>query len=866
MKTLLLLDGNSLLNRAHYGLGVYHRLTAADGTPTAAIYAFFNSLIAWLEEFRPDALFVAWDVGKKTKRHELYPEYKGGRTPMDDDLRVQFPICQNLLTALGVANFGLEGYEADDLIGTAARLAEAQGLEVIIISGDRDLYQLISEKISIIRPTTRAGKPVQLQIDLHAFCEHYGFDPDQFTDFRALQGDSSDGLPGVRGIGEKSALKLIQSYGSLDTIYSHLEELSPSWRKKLEADRDMAYLTRQLSLLDCHVPAQLEPRDLAYDISAPADAMHEMEKLGLKTTVKKWRDLIPGVPLSKTSTAPNVTAELEIRELSSLDELLSQLSEPESAIALSYELQGEEPSQLSFYTHDGWRLTLSPSEFKPEDLKKIARQDLTIIVHDCKSLLRGLGFSLPEIRYFDLHVAAYLLGSGREEKRSLDELLSDYELFSEQAGEGSRVAGIFSLYHLFVENLAEAGMDSLAYELEFPLAEILARMELAGITVSQAELEAFASDFSTEIDALEEKIYELAGQRFNIGSPSQLATVLYEELGLPPGKMTKSGYGSTGNEELLRLYERHEIIPLIVAYRELTKLNQGFVKSLGAKIAGDGRIHTHFNQTLTGTGRLSSADPNLQNIPVRSERGREIRRVFKAQAGYVLLSADYSQIELRLLAEFSRDENLLEAFQSGLDIHRVTAEKLFPAMSSLGARERAIAKTVNFSIVYGISAFSLAKDLQVSQKVAQQYIDSYHTSYPKVQPWLEEQIDLARRTGAVTTMMGRKRAIPELKSPQYVRRQYGERQAMNAPVQGSAADLIKLAMVHLDRALREQDLPARLLLQIHDELILEVQEEALPVVAKVLSAEMRGAMALTIPLESSLEAGPNWGELSPIDI
>ncbi|MDO5733736.1 MAG: DNA polymerase I [Eubacteriales bacterium] len=865
MRPILLLDGNSLLNRAHFGLGVYTRLTATDGTPTAAVYSFLNSLIAWLEEYDPQGVFVAWDVSKKTFRHEIFPEYKGGRPPMDEDLRLQFPVAKKILKQMGIKNFGLESYEADDLIGTAAKAAKAAGVPAIIISGDRDLYQLVAPGVTVLRPTTRAGKPVQFTVDEAAFFEHYGFTPESFIDYRALVGDSSDGLPGVKGIGEKTASKLIRKYQDLDQIYEHLEDLSAGQQKNLKNDRENAYKTKELSRINCDSPIDLKPENLDYQPVFTAELRTTLQNLGLRTIIKKLEELCPDSLewLEFDLEQGEAEAEPELRQIESFTEFLDRLANCEqrkllilSSAEAAAGAEESEDDKLNFYLADNSYFTTPFAAFNPTRLSALAELADQIYVHDIKEKFRRLAFTKPDLAIFDFKVAAYLLSEGMEETHSLAELLE---------ARGHSLKGLpqsaFKLAEEQSEALAEKGMTELAYEIEFPLAELLARMELSGIYVDRAELKSFAEELSEEVSALEKQIYELAGSEFNLNSSQQLAKVLYEDLALPSGKKTKSGYASTAVDELKRLEAEHPIIPLLLQYRELSKLLNGFVLSLDKYIESDGRIHTHFNQLLTATGRLSSAEPNLQNIPIRSEKGREIRRVFKATPGKLLLSADYSQIELRLLAAFSGDENLTKAFREGQDIHRMTALNLFPELEEIGQRERAIAKTVNFSIVYGISAFSLAGDLKLSVAEAKRYIDSYHRSYPKVQPWLDAQVKAAEESGYVSTMLGRRRALPELKAKNYNSRQYAVRQAMNAPVQGSAADLIKVAMLKVDRAIRKAKLDAKLILQIHDELILELDPADLSAVSELLHQEMIEAYDIGLPLETSLDEGESWYEL-----
>lgn len=853
MGPVLLLDGNSLLNRAHFGLGVYTRLTAADGTPTAAVYAFMQSLLGWIEKYRPEKMLIAFDEKGDTFRHEIFPEYKGGRPPMDDDLRVQMPLAKELLDALNIKHLAFNPYEADDIIGTFAHEATEADLNTVIISGDRDLYQLIAPKVTVLRPTTKGGKPVQYEIDVPAFEEHYGFSPDVFIDYRSLVGDSSDGLPGVKGIGQKTAEKLMREYGSLDGIYEAMDQLTKGQQKNLTNDKENAYRTRELSKIVTDIDLPLTLDDIGFKLELTDAATDFLQKYDMTRILERIAEMTG-------STIETPTVE-ELKENTddekALDSVDTLIERAEEKILF---LEVEDTSRLVI--EDESYVDLTRDSLTQAIIDKIRDKDLLFVTHDLKALFRALGLKAPELRMFDFKIAAYLLGEGAEEKRTLLELIADNDL--ENAGTYTRAA--WKLYDKQEAELRDKELYDLAHEVEFPLAELLSRMEQAGILLDEKALSEYEAKLQKALDGVNNTIYLMAGKEFNINSTQQLAEVLYEDLGLPIGKKTKSGFGSTAAAELERLQGKHPIIDEILEQRELSKLLSGFVKGLHKEISPeDGRIHTTFNQVLTGTGRLSSEEPNLQNIPVRSERGRALRQVFVAPEGKVFVSADYSQIELRLLAAFSGDKDLMTAFQEDKDIHNETARRLFPEATHISTRQRAIAKTVNFSIVYGISDYGLSQDLKIAPKRAHEYIEAYHAHYPNVKPWLNAQIEMARDKGYVVTMLGRRRALPEIHMKNYNQRQYAERQAMNAPVQGSAADLIKLAMLRVDRRLRKDKLAARILLQIHDELLLEVDEKEAEKVARILREEMTHAYKLPVPLETSLAIGHDWYTLKELD-
>lgn len=846
----LLMDGNSIVNRAYYGMG-QNRLTAPDGTPTGATYVFFNMLFSYLKKLDVKRTLVCFDRPGKTFRHELFEEYKAGRKAMDEDLAIQFPLIKEGLRLLGIRCLEKNGFEADDLVASLATRAAAEDKQVFVLSGDRDLWQLISDRITLIYPYNRKGERGRDLMTPQVFYDLYGFQPEQLLDYKALKGDSSDNIPGVPGVGQKTATALLQEYGSLENIYQHLNEVKPAWRKKLEAGEEQANLSYTLAKLKKDVPlTEAEIQDIA-----------DMDRPGLaaffnKLNIQAFHDLLDlDTGQAKfTSDAVNRFHLIQDPALLLTDKTAMYAWDAGAKLALA-----DTSGQL--YLAAGPALQKLWSD--------LLSQERELVLWQGKHLLRKYDLEIPAYDYFDEEIAAYLLNLLPVKQNMLDQVSEVYFALTtrkpdrEPATEETVAFALQAMKPLLEDRLEAENMTALAADVEFPLARILAAMERRGIKVDPDHVEQLSTDMAQQLATVEKQIFELLGEEININSSKQLGEKLFADLKLPGAKKTKSGAYSTAADVLEPLALVHPVIPLILDFREMSKLKSTFVDGLGKEIAADGRIHTHFNQTLTSTGRLSSNAPNLQNIPVKSEQASAIRNLFVADPGYCFVDADYSQIELRLLAVLSGDENLLAAFESGEDVHTATAARFFAKpVEAVTPLERRAAKTVNYSIIYGISEFGLARNLQIDRQEAKQLIDAYDQHYPKVRSWMREQVDFAYREGYVKTLLGRRRYIPELKSKNFHTRSFGERAAMNAPVQGSAADLIKLAMLKVTNMLAAAGLKSRLLLQVHDELFLECPVAEADRAVRILREAMEEAMDMPLPLSVEVSVGERWGDMT----
>jgi DNA polymerase-1 len=881
----MLLDGNSLMNRAYYGLAGRQNLNSADGTPTGAVYAFLNMFLRYRDLIQPDLIFALFDRPEPTFRHEMYREYKGDRKKMPDELVLQMPLAKELLDALGVKRYEVSGYEADDLIGTMAHIAVEQGYKVTIVSGDRDTFQLINKNTEVLMPVSRSGLTQQEVINLEVLADRYGLIPEQVVDLKALMGDSSDGIPGIKGVGEKTALKLLHEHGNLETVLANADQINGALGEKIRAEEDMARLSYDLAKIELAVPIPDLPEYLT-DINfrqsdsellqffLRLDFKSMIPRFGLEQALADW-----SIKLSRDSS---ITGK-EQTEFSNKEEFLLHCKDQE--IVIAWEEQNDHV--VSLISSEGCVMHL-PGADAVKFLSELSDRKLTI--WDYKNFLRQFKQKAYKKPPFDLKIAAYLLdqmeGQIQLESVLSRTLASDYQpypLFEHVAD--AQISLLEGLEHqtalteaeqsrifyraqqmIAVRNKQEKMAVDLKLErllaLEFSLAGVLADMEAKGITLDQAELRSQTDRMATDISVLEEEIFTLAGHEFNLNSPKQLGIVLFEELGLPPGRKTKTGQYSTAADELEALQFSHPIIPLILEHRSLSKLKSTFLEGLSQAVDADGRVRTSYHQTLTSTGRLSSSNPNLQNIPIRTKRGREIRNIFVAAPGYILLDADYAQIELRILAHLSQDPNLLQAFAEDIDVHKATASSLFSVpVAEVNAEQRDIAKTVNFSIVYGISDFGLARDLGISIGKAHDYIAAYDARYQKVREWLNNTIKLAYDQGYVETLLGRRRYVAELKSSDTNVRNFGERAAANAPVQGTAADLIKIAMVRIHDAFIKNNLDAHLVLQVHDELLVEASIQDAETAAKILQESMVDAMSLSVPLVAEVASGQSWGEI-----
>jgi len=841
---LMILDGNSILNRAYYGI---RPLSTRDGLCTNAVYGFLNILQKLEGEERPDALCVAFDLKAPTFRHLKYDGYKATRHPMPEELAMQLPIMKDVLRSMRIPIYECEGWEADDILGTVGRRCAENGWDCVIVTGDRDSLQLVSGRVSVRLVCTRAGQTVETLYDESAFRTEYGFAPKRLVDLKSLMGDSSDNIPGVPGVGQKTANELLLKFGSLDGIYENLTggELRESVRKKLEAGRESAVMSYDLATIRTDVPIDFSPEDSRRQGPDKAALLALFRRLEFTRLIERYGLLCPD-----GAAGCLVPAETARGALAALPKIGTPCAVAADAAFAT----------IALATADG---TIAvPLEENRAYFEKLFADGTNKACADLKTLYHTLyDHGLPAGGFaFDVSLAAYLL-SPADGDYTLGKLAQQY-LGRELPGDDPAAAAdaVFGLWRPLADKLAEQGMKNLNETVELPLCRVLAQMEHEGIAVDQMALRAFGRMLSERAAADEKLIYELAGEEFNINSTQQLGHILFERLGLPPVKKTKTGY-STNADVLEKLKSRHPVIPAILDYRTLTKLSSTYAEGLVKVIAGDGRIHTTFQNMVTSTGRLSSTDPNLQNIPVRTELGSEIRKMFVPRDGYVLVDADYSQIELRVLAHIAGDQTMQQAFRSGEDIHRVTASQVFGVpLEAVTPQMRRNAKAVNFGIVYGISEFSLADDIGVSRKEAGAYINSYLEKYSGVREYMRRTVEQAKKDGFVTTLFGRRRYLPELASSNFNVRSFGERCAMNTPIQGTAADIIKLAMLRVSDALGKEHPKAKLLLQVHDELIVECPQGEEKAVMALVKREMEQVMPLDAPLEADAKCGGSWYE------
>ena len=848
---LMILDGNSIVNRAYYGV---RPLNAPDGTPTNAIYGFVAILQRLLEEQQPQAVCVSFDLKAPTFRHQQYEAYKAQRKGMPEELAAQMPILKEVLDAMGIRRYELEGFEADDILGTAAAICEKSGWDCVIVTGDKDSLQLITDTTSVCNVKTRMGQTETVLYTPERFQEEYGFAPPLMVDLKALMGDSSDNIPGVPGVGEKTAMDLVQRYGEIKNIYENLDslEIKEGVRKKLAQGRESAEMSYWLATIIRDVPLDFKPEDNLWDKNYTGALYGIFKRLGFNKFIEKW-----GLKESGEVAISEEQSHLPRRELSSTEEIDALIEAINAAEQIAvYPLEGLDRIEVcagkTVYDAawnrcgEGYDRLLSVV-FSPE-IKKTGHN-----VKDLMGLLLKEGLS-TEGFVFDTALAAYLLDA-TESDYALERISVRYT-----GAEAAGAEAVFKLAPVLDAKLRELGMDGLYYQAELPLCAVLAEMEATGFFVDRKALYDFGESLNAGIAQLQQSIWNHAGHEFNINSPKQLGSVLFDELLLPYGKKTKTGW-STNADVLEKLQGKHPIVDEVLEYRMLTKLKSTYADGLLKVISEDGRIHTNFQMTVTATGRLSSTEPNLQNIPVRKKLGAQIRNMFVAAPGMMLVDADYSQIELRLLAHISGDETMKEAFLSGEDFHTVTASNVFGVpVSEVTPVLRSRAKAVNFGIVYGISAFSLAQDIGVYPNEAKAYIDAYLEKYHGVRDYMKQIVETAKAQGYVSTVYGRRRYLPELKSANFNMRSFGERVALNMPVQGTAADIIKLAMVNVHRRLKAEGLKARLILQVHDELIVECPGEEAEQVRQILTEEMENAARLSVPLLAEAHIGHSWAE------
>ncbi|MGN0499387.1 MAG: DNA polymerase I [Acutalibacteraceae bacterium] len=849
---LLVLDGNSILNRAFYGIKL---LSTKDGTFTNAVYGFMTMLIKIKEDVQPDAVAVAFDLKAPTFRHKKYDGYKANRKPMPTELASQLPIIKELLQKLGYKIVECEGYEADDILGTLAKACEDNGCECVLATGDRDSLQLVSKSVTVRLAATKMGRPDVRIYDEAKIDEDYGVSPKQLIDIKAIQGDTSDNIPGVKGIGEKGAGELIRKFGSLDGVYENIDsdEIKPAMRKKLEQDKDNAYLSLMLGEIVKNAPIDTE---LSHYIPTQGDkqgASALMTRLEFFSLMKKL-----GLDKAVLDSTPTESVEQSFRVISDTAEnIISALSKTEK-YAAAYDFDSK-----SIALAAGDTVYLPDSEVDDDFYRALFALDSALITDFIKPLFKKAEELSVEIKNpkLDTSLAAYLLNPSAS-SYDADRLMGEYGVIPPQLDTDNelagKAAGILLLSDILLAKIKQNGQESLLYDIEIPLAAVLAKMEHYGFAVDRQGIEEYGKSLESTIDELQNSIYDDVGYIFNINSPKQLGVALFEKLMLPMGKKTKTGY-STSAEVLEGLRPYHPCIDKILSYRTLTKLKSTYCDGLLKVISDDGRIHSSFNQTETRTGRISSTEPNLQNIPVRTEQGRELRKFFVAKEGCVLVDADYSQIELRVLADISKDENMIQAFNNNDDIHAITASQVFNMpLEMVNSQMRSRAKAVNFGIVYGIGAFSLSKDIGVTRKEADQYIKSYLSHYSGVAEYMENVVAKAKECGYVQTAFNRRRYLPELKSSNFNMRSFGERVARNMPIQGTAADIIKIAMIRVDKRLKEENMSSRLILQVHDELIVEAPNNEAMKAAMILQQEMENAVKLSVPLTADASMGERW--------
>ena len=924
-KRLLLVDGNSIINRAFFAMAGRSNLTAPDGTPTAALNTYLNTLAKFLQEVNPTHTCTLFDVREKTFRHKLYDGYKAKRKGMPEELAIQFPLLKEILDAMNLPRYELSGYEADDLIGTLAKKAEGEGFSVYILSGDKDDFQLIDDHTVVMMPVSKAGKTTTEMYNAETLLARYEVDPTAFVTLKAIMGDPSDNIPGVKGIGEKGAVDLVKRYGTLDAIYENVATFSPGIAKKLTEEKEMAYLSLELSKIVCDVPVTITLDEMIF-LQPDQDRLAAVfSKLGFRNQMKKWG--LENVNLS-FHQAQNASVDISIQDASprlpqTLPEVISGLSEEKFRAELKrcQETFGDDfmiSMDITDYTGDSsvssddllivsvsMEAVYSFPAYQTNQIVHIASLSLdpnkeqAIVFHRMKNRFRGLLKPLALPACFDTEIAGYILNQiegaspsfemlyehathdvyPHNASHSLDkpEKIQDrgaqLDLFAaESSGSDPNVRrnklnesvwrALLCRRIAFFQKIAieQMHLQQLVYGIEMPLAIHLGNMEKKGVLVDDGVLDELHKVFEGELIRLSDQIYEKCGERFNILSPKQLGTILFDKLGLSSGRKNSSGSFSTDSDELDRLRNDHPVVADVLQYRKMAKLDSTFVLGLKKVIdPSDGRVHSNFSQVMTSTGRLSSSEPNLQNIPIRSTAGSQIRKAFIAPDGYVLLDADYSQIELRLLAHLSGDKNMTSAFLHNEDIHMMTAASIFHVpIEMVQPQMRSAAKTVNFSIVYGISDFGLSQDLGVSYKEAHDYIEHYYQKYPRIREYLESLKQFAYDNGYVETMFGRRRMMHELRSANRNLKMFGERAAMNTPVQGTAADIIKLAMNRVSEGLISAHLDARLILQVHDELIIESKIEDADKASAILKNAMEDAVELSVPLVAEVSRGKNW--------
>lgn len=878
-KRLIIIDGNSIINRAFYALP---DMSNSEGLKTNAIFGFVRMMFKIIEDYQPTHMSVAFDKKAPTFRHKQYADYKAGRKKMPDELAQQLQPLKDLLDKFNINRLELEGYEADDLIGTVARLGEENDFKVYIVTGDKDAIQLASHKTTTLITKKGVGEVEEYNYD--SVLERYEMTPTQFIDLKGLMGDKSDNIPGVPGVGEKTGIKLLKQYSTIENLIEHTDELKGSIKKKIEENKDLALMSKELATIITNVPIEVKLEDLEYGDYNKDDVVEKFKEFGFTSLITKLLDIEGG------ETTIKEEIDLKIEHLDNVEDFIKKAEENKKVII---DVIGKEGNILDkrvlyvFLSLDGKEIYYVNEDELPQIKTLLSNPEIKKHGYDLKEdyiLLKPYEIELNSMD-FDITIAEYLidsksstsyecsaiamkyltrkikskedlLGKGAKAKK-FDEIEFD-ELSSYIGDILNTVNGV---YPKMEEKLKETEMDGLFYHVEMPLVEVLGSMEYIGMKVDKDQLNELKDKFTTIINELENEIFELAGEPFNINSPKQLGVVLFEKLGLPVIKKTKTGY-STNAEVLEKLRDKHEIIDKITEYRQIVKLNSTYVEGL-LKIINPktGRIHSSFNQTITTTGRISSTEPNMQNIPVKTEMGRDIRKVFVADDNCKLVDADYSQVELRVLAHMSGDENMIDAFKHGEDIHSKTASQIFDVdIKDVTSKQRIEAKAINFGIIYGKTDFGLSQDLNIPVATAKAYIDSYFHKYPKIKEFMDEAVESATETGYATTILNRRRYIPEIKASNFIVRNQGKRFAMNAPIQGSAADIIKVAMVNVYNKLKENNMKSKLILQVHDELIVEAVDEELEMAEKIVREEMENAQSMDVKLDVDLNTGDSWYE------
>lgn len=865
---IVLIDGHSILNRAFYGVP---DLTNSEGLHTNAIYGFLNIMFKILEEEKPEYLTVAFDVHAPTFRHEMFAEYKGTRKPMLEELRQQVPVMKEVLKAMGVKTIEQAGLEADDLLGTLSKRCESQGMDVSIISGDRDLLQLATEKVKVRIPKTKGGKTEVEDYYAADVKARYEVTPKEFIDLKALMGDSSDNIPGVPSVGEKTATKIIVEYGSIENAFAHVEEIKPPRASKaLQEHYDLAQLSKVLATINVDADFEYELEEAKLGELYTEEAYIMFQRLQFKNLLSRFEVSAPANKLedgfqkiTKKTDAEKIFAKAKTQRVVGV----SFYKDTKNVLPLFINEAGLTGIGIAFGESDIYAITTEEGlmiDYLLNQVEEISKCVEVLSVFHVKEAMAHI----PEVHQkacFDAVVAAYLLNPLKNDYDFMDvareqlDILIDVKADEEQKAFYEAYAA-FASYGKLIKKLEETEMKKLFSEIEMPLVFTLYDMERNGVKIEAEALKIYGEQLGNRIVEVEKQIFEQTGESFNINSPKQLGVILFEKLGLPHGKKTKTGY-STSADILEKLAPEYPVVSNILEYRQLTKLKSTYADGLANYIQEDGRIHGKFNQTITATGRISSTEPNLQNIPVRMELGRLIRKVFIPEEDYVFVDADYSQIELRILAHCSGDEQLINAYKEARDIHRITASQVFHIpFEEVTDLQRRNAKAVNFGIVYGISSFGLSEDLSITKKEAAQYIENYFNTYPGIKTFLDNAVAHAKENGYVVTLFGRRRPVPELSSSNFMQRSFGERVAMNSPIQGTAADIMKIAMIGVNNRLKEKQMKSRLVLQVHDELLIEAHRDEVEQVKEILAYEMEHAATLLVPLDVDMHVGENWYE------